>query len=267
MVNIGIIGTGVGIRTYLNTFKKLDDVNCLAISGSTEEKYLLLMEKLLRLIKDMHVMLNVRRKYMRKNGFYIGNNRAMVSLEPLTEKRYCPYNCAFCYVKSGFMKYNKMEIKEIIKFLIDNKRKFDIVYISGDTDSFAPPRTDKAIELLKGISENIDIDILFTTRATFNDEYICKLKEINNYIKSKKHKLIASISISRLFSAEHIEPHPIPSPEKRIEMLKKLKKNGIYTILATRPFLPIIDADEYIEIINRAKDYTDVVIRGNMVCR
>lgn len=38
MVNIGIIGTGVGIRTYLNTFKKLDDVNCLAISGSTEER-------------------------------------------------------------------------------------------------------------------------------------------------------------------------------------------------------------------------------------
>lgn len=38
MVNIGIIGTGVGIRTYLNTFKKLENANVLAISGSTKER-------------------------------------------------------------------------------------------------------------------------------------------------------------------------------------------------------------------------------------
>lgn len=38
MVNIGIIGTGVGIRTHLNTFKKMENVNVLAISGSSEER-------------------------------------------------------------------------------------------------------------------------------------------------------------------------------------------------------------------------------------
>lgn len=38
MVNIGIIGTGVGIRTYLNTFKKMENVNVLAISGSTKQR-------------------------------------------------------------------------------------------------------------------------------------------------------------------------------------------------------------------------------------
>lgn len=36
MVNIGIIGTGVGIRTYLNTFKKLENANVIAISGSNK---------------------------------------------------------------------------------------------------------------------------------------------------------------------------------------------------------------------------------------
>ena len=45
--------------------------------------------------------------------FYIGNNRAMISLGPLTEKIYCPYNCTFCYVKSGFAKYPNLEIDEI----------------------------------------------------------------------------------------------------------------------------------------------------------
>lgn len=38
MVNIGIIGTGVGIRTYLNTFKKLPNANVIAISGSSKER-------------------------------------------------------------------------------------------------------------------------------------------------------------------------------------------------------------------------------------
>lgn len=38
MVNIGIIGTGVGIRTYLNTFKKMDNANVIAISGSSKER-------------------------------------------------------------------------------------------------------------------------------------------------------------------------------------------------------------------------------------
>ena len=38
MVNIGIIGTGVGIRTYLNTFNKLENANVIAISGSNKER-------------------------------------------------------------------------------------------------------------------------------------------------------------------------------------------------------------------------------------
>lgn len=195
-----------------------------------------------------------------ENAFYIGNNRAMISLGPLTDKKYCPYSCAFCYVKSGFMKYKKLEIDNIIEFLEKNKEKYNIVYISGDTDSFAPPRTDKAIELIKRISECIDVDITFTTRTTFNDDNLKKLKNINDYMKNKNHKLIVSISISRLYSANYIEPAPIPSPEERIEMLKKLKENGLYTILATRPFLPIITSDEYIEIIKRSKNYVDAVL-------
>ena len=38
MVNIGIIGTGVGIRTYLHTFKQMDNANVIAISGSSKER-------------------------------------------------------------------------------------------------------------------------------------------------------------------------------------------------------------------------------------
>ena len=64
----------------------------------------------------------------------------MISLGPLTKFKYCPYNCAFCYVKSGFNKYPNFNINEIISYLKSNRKKYNIIYISGDTDSFAPPR-------------------------------------------------------------------------------------------------------------------------------
>ena len=38
MVNIGIIGTGVGIRTYLYTFNQMENANVIAISGSSKER-------------------------------------------------------------------------------------------------------------------------------------------------------------------------------------------------------------------------------------
>ena len=38
MVNIGIIGTGVGIRTYLKTFRKMENANVIAICGSSKER-------------------------------------------------------------------------------------------------------------------------------------------------------------------------------------------------------------------------------------
>lgn len=197
---------------------------------------------------------------MENSLFFIDNNRAMISLGPLTKNKYCPYSCAFCYVKSGFVKYPNLNIDEIISWLIDNKNKYNIIYISGDTDSFAPPRTNKALELLEEISKNIDVDITFTTRTLFNDNDVLRLKNISDSMKKKGHKLIASISISRLYSCGFIEPLPIPLPEKRIELLKKLKENGLYTMLAVRPFLPIIDSSEYIEIIKRCKDFVDAVL-------
>lgn len=199
-------------------------------------------------------------KEINNNEFFIDNNRAMISLGPLTEYKYCPYSCAFCYVKSGFNKYPNFNIDEIISYLKTNRNKYNIIYISGDTDSFAPPRTSKAIELLEKISKSIDVDITFTTRTVFKTEDIKRLKNISDYMKTKNYKLIASISISRLYSSEFIEPKPIPKPEERIELIKRLKENGIYTMLAVRPFLPIIDSNEYIEIIKRCKNYVDVVL-------
>jgi DNA repair photolyase len=81
----------------------------------------------------------------------------------------------------NFSKYPKMEIPQIIDYLKEHKNEYDIVYISGDTDSFAPPRTEEGLTLLRSIAEAIDTDITFTTKAVFSKEQLDKLQYISVY--------------------------------------------------------------------------------------
>ena len=192
--------------------------------------------------------------------FFIGLNRAMISLGPLSKQKYCPFSCAFCYVNAGFESYSELSIEEIISYLHSNREKFDIIYISGDTDSFAPPRKNEGLKLLDAISREIDIDVLFTTRTTFSTNDLNKLEKIRERINGNGNYLFGCISISRLKSVPHIEPPPIPSPQARIKTLCDLKQIGIITFLAVRPFLPIISSSEYIEIIANGRLFSDVVL-------
>lgn len=196
-------------------------------------------------------------KYM---NFYIGNNRAMISLGPLNKYKYCTFACKFCYVNNGFNSYSISTDEEIINFLIENRKDYKIVYISGDTDSFAPPRTQRAIELLEKILEFVNVDVLFTTRTVFDNCHLEKLKSINEKYKRKNKKLYVCISIPRLNSCAYIESKNTPTPQERINCIKNLYYNGIETILAMRPFLPVIQIFEYKELINCCKDYVKVVL-------
>src|SRR6266851_8645144 len=113
--------------------------------------------------------------------FDVSDNRAMVSLGPLSPKKYCTYSCPFCYVQSDFLSYTSMDISEIVDWLKTCQRPFDIIYVSGDTDSFAPPRTDGGIELLEALCE-FGVDLLFTTRAVFGPKHLNKLYQIREHL-------------------------------------------------------------------------------------
>jgi DNA repair photolyase len=199
--------------------------------------------------------------YDKKRPFYLDKGRAMISLGPLNEKRYCAFKCAFCYVQDGFNSYAKLNIDEIILFLKNNQKKYKIIYVSGDTDSFAAPRTDKALELLYNIAIEINCDLLFTTRTTFSEEHYQLLKIIVDKQKQKNKILYACVSITRLSDDYvYLEPKPIPTPKERIGVLEKLKQIGAVTILAIRPFLPVVAINDYLNIIDDVKDNVDIVL-------
>ena len=198
---------------------------------------------------------------MSEKLFFLNGKRAMVSLGPLSNARHCPYQCAFCYVQDGFNKYAVLDEDEIMDFLKTNRNNYQIIYISGDTDSFAPPRTDKALSLLKRMAFELDVDLLFTTRTTFKAEHYGILRDIADEQHRTNNNLYACISITRYSEdVDYIEPKPIPSPDERIETILNLKKIGATTVLALRPFLPVVDISDYLTIINKTLGYVDIVL-------
>ncbi|TIH11695.1 hypothetical protein D0S45_19705 [Marinifilum sp. JC120] len=193
--------------------------------------------------------------------FQIWDNRAMVSLGPYSEERHCLFNCPFCYVNSSYLSFRRKDVRGIIDWLKSHKGEFDIVYISGDTDSFAgKSRQKEAVELIEAIEYEFDVEIMITTRAIIENDNLERLKIVKQKLKQKGLNFYACVSISQLNQKEDLEPKPIPSVNKRIEQLERFKKAGMKTILAMRPFLPVVPDEDYLGILELCKPHIDIVL-------
>lgn len=194
--------------------------------------------------------------------FDLRDGRLMLSLGPLSAKKYCTFSCPFCYVHSNrFPSYEPRPVSEIVDWIRRQSKPFDIVYVSGDTDSFAPPRTGQGIQLLEALTE-FKVDILFTTRSVFSDSNLESLALIQRAQSQNDKMLIGCVSISQLHHSS-LEPKPIPSPAERIKQLGHFKSLNIISILAMRPFLPVVPVEEYIELADSAKGFVDIVLGSN----
>ena len=183
----------------------------------------------------------------------------MVSLGPLTARKHCTYSCPFCYVNSHFASYPKLSQSDIISWLRSlPTNSYDVIYVSGDTDSFAPPRTQSGLNLLFELTK-LNKDILFTTRMVFTKEHIKQLETLIAECEKRKILLFGCVSIAQLHHP-HLEPHPIASPFKRANQLKVFKDLGIISIWAMRPFLPIVTQSEHREILELCENSIDIVL-------
>jgi hypothetical protein len=194
--------------------------------------------------------------------YFIGLGRAMVSLGPVNEVSYCSYRCRFCYVQGPFPKYASATVEETVDWLADRRDQYDIVYISGDTDSFARPRTQEGLNLIEALLA-LHVDVLFTTRYVFSDAELARLGSIASRYSAERLLLIGCVSISQLHHAK-LEPPPIESPNRRIQLLCELKALGVITVLTIRPFIPSIPASEYCEIARLGGEVADVILGGDL---
>jgi len=195
--------------------------------------------------------------------YHLGaNRRAMVSLGPVKLRNYCTFKCPFCYVQGPFPRYQQgASVQDIISWLLSQREHYDIVYISGDTDSFAPPRTQEAIALIDAL-RRVDCDVLFTTRHLFTSREQHGLAVLARHYRQSRRLLIGCTSVSQLHHPG-LEPDPIAAPATRLEQVATLRDLGIRSVLAIRPFIPDIPAAEYAEIAERGARSADIVLGGD----
>lgn len=198
----------------------------------------------------------------RQEPFEITGRRAMVSLGPLRGKRYCTYRCPFCYVNADYDSYGALELAQIVAWIEQqNPMAFDAIYISGDTDSFAPPRLAEGMSLLEAVSE-FNKDVLFTTRAKFGVEELDRAEKVASRLRSQQRWLFGCVSIAQV-SVPSLEPAPIPPAEVRARQVIEFHNRGVVSVLTLRPFLPNVPLSDYDRILDLCGSSVDVVLGGD----
>lgn len=177
----------------------------------------------------------------------------------------CPYACLHCYTFTP--KYQTMGEESIPKIVsrLDGKNP-DVVYISGHKENFLNPAL--GLELGEKLFEAYHCDILMTTRNVFDKEDISRLSKLNSKMRSEGKNLFFCISIPALESYKKLENNPIiPTPQQRMEFLSEVYASGIDTFLTIKPLCPdeFIPIDEALEIIDKCKDYSTVVLSSGIV--
>lgn len=191
-------------------------------------------------------------------AFDVRDGRVMLSLGPLSAKKYCTFSCAFCYVQADFASYASLEVEEIVEWVKALKEPYDVIYVSGDTDSFAKPRTEAGLELLERLTA-FGVDLLFTTRHVFDGEGLDRLQGIATELRGRGQFLFGCTSIAQIRNG-YLEPRPIPPPRERLTQLERFRERGLVSVLAMRPFLPVVPPSEYVELARLAAGKVDAIL-------
>lgn len=175
----------------------------------------------------------------------------------------CPYKCKHCYTFGLNEENRHLTVDDIVDSL--KGKQFDVIYVSHNRENFVVP--DEGIDLCTRLFETYNKDIIAITRNIFNEKELERFAKLSEKMKSKGKLLCLAVSIPALDSIEITEGSGIiPSPEKRIEFLKRAKEKNIKTILVIRPLFPnkIIPIREPLEILERCKTFVNCVLSSGL---
>ncbi len=165
----------------------------------------------------------------------------------------CPNGCMYCY--ASFMKNLSKHNEEWGEFLdvkLSNYKlksisiKNKTYLMSGTTDCYN--EYEKQYELTRNILKqliNFDFNLIIETKNSLILRDLDLLKQIKN--------LKVIISLNTLDDKLRRDLEKNSSIKDRLETLKELNKNNIYTVLNISPLLPYLT--NYKEIINKTKDF------------
>lgn len=190
-----------------------------------------------------------------KEGIKIDHERALTY-----SKLRCPFDCKYCFAEDINLEQTKnisyLSEKQL-ELLEQLPEEITLVMLGCDTEFF---QSKESLEILEKVS-NLNKDISVVTRSPLSQDYIEKLKQINDKIIQNENFFAFSMSLPCLDSAKEWEPIS-PNPYKRIDTLRAVYEAKIKTLAAIRPLLPTLSEDELQKIITLTKDYCDGYYSG-----
>lgn len=167
----------------------------------------------------------------------------------------CPHGCRYCY--ACFMKRftghdepwgTFIDVKKCDKPLNPKQLTGKSVFLSSVTDCYNP--YEKEYKITRKILEQltaIDCELSISTKSNLILRDIDLLKQCKN--------LKVSMSINTLDEKFRKDMDNASSIEERLQTLKTLHNNGIYTVLFMSPIFP--ELTDWQAIIDQSKNYID----------
>ena len=198
----------------------------------------------------------------------------------------CSCNCLYCYTRGSkygenmdeklAVKANALEVLDRQLAARAKKSQYGFVAVGSATDAYI--HHEEQQEMTKGMLQLLlkhRFPVFISTKCTLITRDIELLKEIDTAAilpedlkETLARGLILSVSISSLDEkvSDMLEPGAAP-PLQRLELVKRLKKDGFLTGVNAIPLLPYIsDTEEELEkIIAAAKEYgADYILTGGL---
>lgn len=198
----------------------------------------------------------------------------------------CSCNCLYCYTRGSkygenmdeklAVKANALEVLDRQLAARAKKKQYGFVAVGSATDAYI--HHEEQQEMTKGMLLLLlkhRFPVFISTKCTLITRDIELLKEIDTAAilpedlkETLARGLILSVSISSLDEkvSDMLEPGAAP-PLQRLELVKRLKKDGFLTGVNAIPLLPYIsDTEEELEkIIAAAKEYgADYILTGGL---
>lgn len=178
----------------------------------------------------------------------------------------CPMNCRHCY--SYEFENNEDSSKDMSEIVNSIAHKdFDIIYLSQKNENFFD--ANDGIALCDKLYDHYKKDIFIITRCFLSDDAIEKLEELNEKMKLTGNKLFLSVSICGGPTAFEVSEKKgvCPTPNQRLENLRRAHDKNIKTLLTLRPIFPnsVIPIAEVIDLLNESYQYLDAVVSSGLI--
>lgn len=177
----------------------------------------------------------------------------------------CPFDCKHCFGCEIDDSYeNEVEIDDLVASL--QNQNFDVLYISQNKENLINPY--ECIELCEKLFEEYCCDIFITTRCVLNDNEINQFLNLSRKMKDNNKNLTICVSIPALDSFSKTENiQKVPTPNQRLDFLKKIKNSDIYSMITIRPLFPnnFIPQTEIHQLVDECKDKVDCILTGGLM--